>query len=338
MNPNASINVARAALVCLTTLLGISIALGKGADHGWIGAIIGLIFGLLVLLLDLGLRNFSIKGFSTGTFGLLVGLLCAWLVTRIGFFEAGWMSQYDEARNIFNLALFLALGFIGMMLALRSKREEFSLVIPYVRFRQESAQDSPMLVDTNIIIDGRIPRICATGFLSGSLIVPRFVIDELQALADSRDEIRRARGKRGLECLDRMKKTPGIEVMIYEDPAPGEPAVDGKLIYLAGMLGARLLTNDANLAKVARLQNAVVLNLNELTHALRPSVAPGDELDLNLVKEGKDDHQAVGYLSDGTMIVVNQACTKIGSVQHVVVAGSVQTSAGRLIFAELKDR
>jgi uncharacterized protein YacL len=334
---NTPANVARAAFVLLATLLGLSLALGQGTDYGWIGALAGLFFGLLVLLIDVGLRNFSIRGFSSGTFGLLVGLLCAWLITSIGIFDAGWIQQYPIATEIFRLCAYLGFGFIGIMLALRSHREEFSLVIPYVRFRQESVQDQPLLVDPNAIIDGRMPRLFATGFLSGALIVPRFVLDDIQAQADSREEIRRARGKRGLECLAQLRKSPQLEVTIQEEVPDGEATADGKLIAIARRQGARLLTSDSNLAKVARLQGVTVLHLGELTQAMRPTVAPGDELDLSLVKEGKDSHQAVGYLPDGTMIVVNQAVEKIGTTQSIVVAGAVQTSAGRLIFAELKE-
>lgn len=338
MNTSATANVARAAFVMLTTLLGISIALGQGPNHGWIGALAGLIFGLLILVIDLGLRNFSIKGFSAGTFGLLIGLLCAWLVTRVGFFESGLAQQYEIARNIFELCAYLGLGFIGMMVALRSKRDEFSLVIPYVRFRQDSVQDSPLLIDSTVIIDGRISRLCATGFMNGPLIVPRFVLDEVQAMADSGDSIRRDRGNRGLESLSQLRKASSkVEVVIHEDSPANETTADGKLTELARVLGAHLLTSDASLSKVARLRNVTVLNLNELNQAMRPTVAPGDEIELTLVKEGKDEHQGVGYLPDGTMIVVNHAVDKIGTSQQVVVAGSVQTSAGRLIFAELND-
>lgn len=330
-------NVARAAFVLLTTLMGISMALGQGGEFGWIGALSGLGFGLALLGIDLALRNFSIRGFSSGTFGLLVGLLCAWLVTGTGIFDSGWTQQFPLFTEIFRLCAYLGFGFIGVMLALRSRREEFSLVIPYVRFRQESVQDQPLLIDAGAVVDGRVPRLFATGFLAGSIAVPRFVLEELQAMADHREEIRRSRGKRGLECLAQLRKSPSLEVTIHEDVAKGESSPDAKLIGMARQLGARLLTADNNLAKVARLQGVTVLHLGELAQALRPTVAPGDELDLNLVKEGKDSHQAVGYLPDGTMIVVNQAVTKIGTMQCVVVAGAVQTSAGRLIFAELKE-
>lgn len=337
MNTSTPMNVARAAFVMLCVLLGISIAMGNGADEGWVGFLIGLGFGLLVLAIDLILRNFTIRGFSHGTFGLLIGLVCAWLISLIGIFDSGWFENSPLARDIGRLCSFLALGFIGMMMALRSKREEFSLVIPYVRFKQDSVQEAPLLLDSNVLIDGRLPKICSTGFLGGSLVVPRFVLDELQLLADSSDEMKRLRGKRGLECIESMKKSQNIEVEIHEEDFPNEETVDGKLTALGGFLGARIVTNDANLAKVARVQNVTVLSLNELNQALRPTVDPGDELSLALVKEGKDDHQAVGYLSDGTMIVVNQSIDLLGTTQSVVVGGAVQTSAGRLIFAELKE-
>ncbi len=336
MHQSVSLNVIRTFFVVVATAIGVSISMGESLNLGWLGALCGLGFGLFVVIVDLSLRNFSIRGFSTGTFGLLIGLLCAWLVTRIGFFQSGWIVQFPLAAEIFNLAVYLGFGFIGMMLAIRSKREEFSLLIPYVRFRQDSLQELPILLDSNVIIDGRVPGLCSTGFLGGSLIVPRFVLDELQALGDSSDELKRSRGKRGLECLKRMQANDRLSVEIHEDESSNGDSVDARLIELGSRMGARILTNDANLAKVARLKDVSVLSVNELAMAVKPTVAPGDELDLELVKEGKDEHQAVGYLPDGTMIVVNQGITHLGSTRSVVVAGAVQTSAGRLIFAELK--
>lgn len=337
MKQAISLNLIRAVFVLITTAVGVSIAMGQWPERGWIGAYGGFAFGVLVVLLDMGLRDFSIRGFSTGTFGLLVGLLCAWLVTRIDIFRSGWFGNIELAGELFQLGVYLAFGFLGVMLALRSKREEFSLLIPYVRFRQDSVQEWPTLLDSNVIIDGRIADVCATGFLGGSLIVPRFVLDELQRLADSRDELKRLRGKRGLDCLDGMQNGEEIDITVLDEDVPEEDTVDGKLAELGKRLGARILTNDANLAKVARLKDVAILSFNELAAALKPKVEPGDEIDLELVKEGKDEHQAVGYLPDGTMIVVNQGADCIGTTRSVVVAGSVQTSAGRLIFAELKS-
>jgi uncharacterized protein YacL len=336
MKISSTTNAIRATFVVLCVLLGAMIANDEQLAQPWTGAIYGTLFGLSVLLIDFGLRNFSIRGFSAGTFGLLVGMVCAQLIIWTRVLEGPWMDNYALSAHIVGLGLFIGFGYLGMMLALRTKRDEFSLIIPYVRFRQDSVHDESMLVDTNVIIDGRLPKLCATGFLSGSLIVPQFVIDELQALADSGDEIKRSRGKRGLESLRQMQKAPELEVIINSDPSKKDD-VDAKLTELAEKLGARLLTNDTGLAKVARLQKVRVLLLSELAMAMRPVVSPGDEVELNLVKEGRDEHQAVGYLPDGTMIVVNRAVELIGSTQWVVVAGAVQTSAGRLIFAELKE-
>ncbi|MCG8602922.1 MAG: hypothetical protein MI807_22440 [Verrucomicrobiales bacterium] len=340
MNPGALLNVIRMFFLLLASFIGVSVALGESPENwwyaGWVGAIFGLGFASIMIVLDLMLQGISIRSFSHGTFGLLVGLLCAWLVTRIGFFKAGWVEQFELAGNIFNLCIFLGFGFIGVMLALRSKREEFSLLIPYVRFRQDSLQDLPTLLDTSVIIDGRVPGICETGFLGGSLVVPRFVLDELQKMADSPDELKRGRGKRGLDCLNFLQSDGAFEVKIHEEDFDQGLSTDQKLVELADILSARILTNDANLGDVARLKGIDVLNLNELATSLRPIVSPGDELELELVKEGRDAHQAVGYLPDGTMIVVNHGKPHIGTSQSVVVGGAVQTSAGRLIFAELQ--
>ncbi len=336
MSTAALLNIIRMFFLLLAGFIGAIVAMGEATHIWWFGAIIGLGFASILIVLDVMLRLLTFRSFSHGTFGLLIGFLCAWLVTRIGIFEAGWGQQFPLAGSTFNLAMFLGFGFIGIMLALRSKREEFSLLIPYVRFRQDSLQDLPTLLDTNIIIDGRIPGICEAGFLGGSLVVPRFVLEELQKMADSPDELKRSRGRRGLDTLNTLKATGKIEVTIRDEAFESGLTFDAKMVQLADLMDARILTNDANLGKVARLKGISVINLNELSLALKPIVSPGDELALELVKEGRDDHQAVGYLPDGTMIVVNHAKRHLGTQQLVVVAGAVQTSAGRLIFAELK--
>lgn len=340
MHTPLSVNVVRIFFVLLCCAFGVVIAHGMESSL-WLGGLAGIGFGIVVVVVDLLLKGFTIRGFSAGTFGLMVGLFCAWLLTRIDIFEStplGDLERATELKNIFALCLYGALGFLGTTLALRSNSEEFSFVIPYVRFRREAIQDIPILVDTNIIIDGRIPRICETGFLSGTLVVPRFVVDEMHVLADSPDPVKRERGRRGLDCLDQMRESPAVSVSIHEDYLRSEKLVDAKLIQLARQLDARILTNDANLGKVARLRGVPVLNLNDLARAMRPVVAPGDELEISLIKEGKDEHQAVGYLADGTMIVVNHARHRIGSTVEVVVSSALQTSAGRLIFAELRQQ
>ncbi|MEZ5430205.1 MAG: hypothetical protein R3F31_03315 [Verrucomicrobiales bacterium] len=334
MPRSRSIHLIRLGFVLLTTVVGLSLAAG---EYWWVGALGGMAFGAAIVALDAVMRDITFRGFASGTFGLLIGLFCARLVVGVGFFDAGWFQQSETARSVVQLCLYLGLGFVGMMLALRSRREEFSLIIPYVRFRQEALQESPLVLDASVIADGRVPRLCAAGFLSGPLQVPRFVLDELHHMAESREERRSQIGKRGLECLNQLQKNDRLGLSILEDVPGGDATEEARLVALARSSGGRLLTMDANLARVARVQNVTALCLNELAHAMRPVVVPGDEIELNLVKEGKDEHQAVGYLHDGTMIVVNQAEGKIGTSQMVVVAGAVQTSAGRLIFAELKE-
>jgi len=342
MNPKILVNLARALVVLISCLLGLAFAAGIGgdADYAWRGAVGGSLFGLLCVGIDNLLGRVTIRGFSTATFGLLVGLLCAWLVTRIGIFDASFFQPMEwgpEIAKIAELCLYLFLGFLGTTIALRSDREEFSFILPYVRFRREAVHDNqPVLLDTNIIIDGRITGIVTSGFLPSHLVVPRFVIDELHRLADSRDPIKQNRGRRGLDSLAEIQKVAsGIDVSIYEEELGPDETVDPKLIALARELDGRILSNDRNLAKVAELSDVPVLNLNELAVALSPPVIPGDEIEMHLAKSGREDHQGVGYLPDGTMVVVNHAAASIGQTTNVIITSSVQTSTGRLIFAEL---
>ena len=238
--------------------------------------------------------------------------------------------QSDTVQWAARLVVYCTFGYLGMMLAMRSNRDEFSLIIPYVRFARETTQHEPLIVDTNIIIDGRIADLCATGFLSRSLIVPRFVLGELQTLADSRDPMKRERGRRGLEILNQLQKSREIDLTIHETTGDADLSIDARLVRTAKVLQARLLTNDQALCQVARLQQVQALNLADLARALRPNAAAGDELELNLVKEGREAHQAVGYLPDGTMIVVNHARAFLGKVATVVVSSALQTGAGQI--------
>ncbi len=326
-----------AVFILLTAAIGGMSAIGF-ASNEWMGALGGGLVGCFIVLVDAGLKNLSFRQFSNATVGLLVGLFCGMLINYVLKELFKLAPQAVVATAVIPIAIQVAFGYWGMALAIRANRQEFSFLIPYVRFRQDSAQDSPLLVDSNIIIDGRIARLCETGFLSGALVVPRFVLDELHILADSSNGIKQERGKRGLEYLREMQETPSLEVTIQEDyHHHHEELTDTKLIELAKRLGARLLTNDRNLGRVALLQGVTVLNLNELAKAMRPNVVAGDPLSIKLVREGKEDHQAVGYLEDGTMIVVNSAIEHLGETVEVVIGSPLQTSAGRLIFAELSE-
>jgi uncharacterized protein YacL len=341
------IRIVRILFVILCGALGLILALtlhesvntGKSLSKmsQFVGVLGGLAFGGLLVLADILLKGFTIRSFSAGTIGLMIGVLCAWLITRIPslpFTE----NPTDDTVRIVATMLYCALGYLGVVFALRSNRQEFSLIIPYVRFRNEGVMRQPLVVDTNIIIDGRLPAVCSTGFLDGTLIVPRFVLDELHLLADSTDPAKREKGRRGLDVLENLRRLSNVEITIHDDYQIHEKVVDSKLTGLAKLLDARLLTNDGNLGRVAQLQGVVVLNLNHLAQSIRPVLNVGDELDLTLVKEGKDEHQAVGYTADGTMIVVNHGRAHIGSSVGIVVGSAVQTSAGRLIFGELRQK
>ncbi len=303
-----------------------------------IGIAVACFFASVLIAVDILARNWSFRNFSAATFGLMVGLFCAWLLSRIDFAGVPMvreMPNSHEVVGVIHLALYLSLGFLGSSLALRSNREEFSLILPYVRFRNEGVEEQPTLLDSNILIDGRILKLVRTGFLRGPFIVPRFVLEEMQRLADSQRALKRERGRRGLVNVQELRRRSNAEVRIlddYEDRA--KLSVDARLVILAQRLAARLLTNDSGLGQVARVQGVQILNLNDLADAMRPEVLVGDVIEVDLVKRGKDDHQAVGYMPDGTMIVVNNAAKQIGSHMEVVVASVIQTASGRMIFSD----
>ena len=337
MPPLRTVNLMRALFVIFAGFVGVAVGAGiavgpdvYGAQR--VGGGVGLIFGLLVVLADRLLKGVTLRTFSSATFGLLMGLFFSWLLLASEVLK----HASDDVQWIVGLAVYSTFGYLGMMLAIRSGRDEFSLIIPYVRFRPTGVQDMPLIVDTNILIDGRLDALRKTGFIGTALIVPRFVLDELQLLADSGDALRRERGRRGLELLEVMRQRDPASVSIHESSLEGETKVDAKLVQLAQLLGARLLTNDSNLCKIARLQNVTALSLNELAEAVRTQLAAGDELEIELVKEGREAHQAVGYLPDGTMIVVNQGRAHLGRTVMIHVSSALQTTAGRLFFAELK--
>jgi uncharacterized protein YacL len=332
MTPLLTVNLLRVLFVTFCMAIG---AIVSGEVQGRItpGILAGAVFSLLVVLADRLLKGFSLRAFSSATFGLLIGLLFANLLIASEVLR----YQSETTQWALRLIVYCTFGYLGMMLAMRSNRDEFSLIIPYVRFARETTQHEPLVVDTNIIIDGRIADLCGTGFLSRALIVPRFILGELQNLADSRDPIKRERGRRGLDILNQLQSSRGVELTVHDTTGDEELPIDARLVRTTKMLQARLLTNDNALCQVARLQKVPALNLSDLARALRPIVVAGDEVELHLVKEGRETHQAVGYLADGTMIVVNYARPQLGKTATVVVSSALQTGAGRLIFAELKD-
>ncbi len=305
----------------------------NGQYSGLIGMVIGFGFGWLMIALDEMLKGFSLRAFSATTFGLLLGTVVALLIDRSGLFE-----KADEVtRWLIRLGLFLSFGYIGIVLAMRSNKEDFSLIIPYVRFAPQNKPDNLLLLDTSVIVDGRIADLIEANFLEGLIVVPRFVLKELQQIADSSDSIKRARGRRGLDMLNRLQRNTRNEVKIHDGDFPDEKDVDAKLVRLARNLNAKLFTNDYNLGKIAELQSVKLVNLHELARSMRIVLLPGETLSLRIVREGKDKGQGVGYLADGTMVVVNNAQAAVGQQVEVQVQSTLQTGAGVIVFADLRQ-
>ena len=342
-----SVNIARVLYILLCLLAGVAIAVSTPSIELWVGLFGSLIVAILFILMESSMRNFTLRGFSTATFGIGVGLLCAFLLNKAkvpALIEiAASPIEIDGLGKTLALAFtvisYASFAFLGAVLALRSDQEEFSFIIPYVRFRQDAASGQVMILDAEVIIDGRLPALLAAGFLTGRVLVPQFVLDELQVMANSPAAGKRQRGQRGLEILSDLQKNPAVPVSIQDSRGMAEDeSFQGRLVQTAKMLSGRLVTTDENLTKVAHLQGADIINLNDLSDALKPSVVVGESVRLALVRAGKDDHQAVGYMPDGTMIVVNHAIDKIGSSQDVTVISTLQTSAGQMVFAELNSR
>jgi len=320
----------RIGFVIISALLG-SQVVGQAAGWSlWLRALVGALAGAGLMCFEAAIHRIgrvSVRGFSAAVFGLLFGLIMAKLVS-----DAVALIPLDLGTvAIVRVVLTWAFCYLGMAMALRG-RDEFSVIIPYIRLSRTDRGEESYIVDTSAIIDGRLLDLCKARFLEGRLAIPRFVLKELQNVADSADPLKRSRGRRGLEVLNQLRQLPSIDVRIHEEDLAGITETDAKLVKLAQLLGTRIITNDYNLNKVAEFQNVGVLNVNELAQALRPVVLPGETLEIKPIKEGKEHHQAVAYLDDGTMVVVENGRPFIGQSVRGLVTSVLQTAAGRMIF------
>ena len=332
-----SLWVVRIAFLIVCTLGGFAVSQVRPEwlEAGRFWTLIGLGLGGILIALDEMLKGFSLRAFSAATFGLLLGFAVGWMFDNSGLFIG--MDKDDEVtRGLIRLGIFISFGYVGMIMAMRSNKEDFSLIIPYVRFSRENKPENILLLDTSVIIDGRIADLIEARFLEGIVVVPSFILKELQLIADSADPLRRARGRRGLDMLARLQRNKANEVKIHDAEVPEETETDAKLIRLAKSLHACLYTNDHNLGKVAELQSVKHVNLNELAAALKPVILPGEVFTLKIVREGKDKGQGVGYLSDGTLVVVNNAQKFIGHSIEVQVMSLLQSATGTMAFADAK--
>ncbi|MGE8207219.1 PIN/TRAM domain-containing protein [Heyndrickxia sp. NPDC080065] len=276
----------------------------------------------------------------SGSLGLIFGLLAAYLL-GIPFNK----MEIPILNTVIPILLTMLLGYVGFQVGFKKREELMSLFTISARNKKKNSIESEeevnqskslKLLDTSVIIDGRIADICQTGFLDGIIVIPQFVLEELQHIADSSDALKRNRGRRGLDILKRIQKELPIEVQIYEGDFDDIQEVDSKLIKLAKLTNGIVVTNDFNLNKVCELQSVQVLNINDLANAVKPVVLPGEELNVQLIKDGKESHQGIAYLDDGTMIVVEEGRNYIGKRIDVLVTSVLQTSAGRMIFAKPK--
>lgn len=301
----------------------------------WQGFAIGSVFALVVVIIERLLKNVSLKEIISCLFGLVAGLVAANLLVFLTS-----VIIKEENGNIIRMiaaSSSLTFGYLGMAIAYK-KRDEFVVFAQAGNNQVRRTQSNDIkILDTNVIIDGRILDICETGFIEGKIVIPRFVLNELQYIADSADVLRRNRGRRGLDILHKMQKSPNIDVRIVEDDFPDTREVDAKLIVLAKQMGGKVITNDFNLNQVAELQSVLVLNINELANAVKPVILPGETMNVRVIKEGKEQAQGVAYLDDGTMVVVENGRHLIGQTLDVIVTSILQTTAGRMIFTKKKE-
>ena len=328
--------IVRIILILACSISGCAIAYYTSTEDAYLilksvsGFIIGLLLALLVIKIEKDIRKLSIKVIVGGVVGMIVGLIIA-LILGFGLNFVSKIRDNQQTVPWIYLMITGIFGYLGLVLGSK-KIEEFN-------FHGADSKINPdqRILDTSVIIEGRIADICDSGFIEGNLIVPRFVLNELQLVADSSDSMKRLRGRRGLDVLNHMQKISSINIEIIEQDFPKIKGVDGKLVALAKQINAKLITNDYNLNKVAELQGIKVLNINELANAMKPVVLPGEQMMVKIIREGKEPGQGVAYLDDGTMIIVDNGQKMLNMNVKVTVTSVLQTTAGRMIFSELKE-
>lgn len=301
-------------------------------DNPWIGAIIGFCSAAIIVLIDVFFKRYSVRNILSVILGLAIGLTTHHLFIQT---LENMNVNLDLARQL-ALISSVVLPYLGIVTVLRGQ-DEFTLMLPFIKLDAKGTGEDLVLLDTSVVIDGRIVDIVKTNFLACRLVVPTFVLKELQLISDSSDSLKRARGRRGLDILNRMKTNANLEITINEMDFPELNSVDAKLVKMAKVTNARVFTNDYNLNKVAELQGVKVLNINDLANALKPVVMPGEQMQVKLLKEGKEADQAVAYLDDGTMVVVDNGRRLLGQTLHVTITSVLQTQAGRMIFAKAEE-
>jgi uncharacterized protein YacL len=332
--------IIRAIFMLVVAAMGAQTAKAIGANQlpanpglVWAGVMLA---AVALVVGDIFTPRKKIQTISGIYFGVLVGVFLSYLL-REALQPTMDLFLNPKVHVWFSSFLTLFICYICISVLLQTK-DDFRFIIPYMEFAKEVKGARPLVLDTSVVIDGRIADVAETRVLDQPMIVPRFVLQELQSIADSSDKLRRNRGRRGLDILNRLQKSPGVEVRIHDAEIPelaGIREVDQRLVVLAKHLGGKVVTNDYNLNKIARLQGVEVINLNDLANAMKPIVLPGENLTVKLLKRGEEQGQGVGYLDDGTMVVAEQGGYHLGETVRLTVTSVLQTSAGRMIFGRL---
>ncbi len=334
------LNLLRLLFVAICAVIGWSLSNLLFNSSALLYRVFGMLGGvgvsLLMLFAEISFTRRYLGVVGSVLFGMLGGLILTVLFIKVLFLIPFFQNANEATKTMMQISALVIFSYLGTMIVLQS-RENFKFIIPFVELTREQTKRKPLVVDTSIIIDGRIIDIYKTGLVQQRLIVPRFVLAELHSLSDSSDKMKRARGRRGLELLENMRNDDSVDIEIVDVNIPYEEGVDDKLIRYAKTEQLNILSNDYNLGKVASVEDVQVINLNDLASALKPRVIPGDELHLEIMKEGEEPGQGVGFLEDGTMVVVEGGRSHIGSEIDVEVTSSIETNAGRMIFAEPRE-
>lgn len=343
------LHILRALFVLISYAVGMffltrtDVRLGAEEEWNWVIPAGALIIAVIIVCIDILAPRKKLAVFSGTFLGLIVGLAMAYALSFVvqllvdQYLPQKLLGLYTDISTSLKLLVGVICCYLAISFILQTK-DDFRFIIPYVEFSRETKGGRPIILDTSVLIDGRIADIAGTGIIESRLIVPRFVLKELQQVADSGDRLKRNRGRRGLDVLAKLQSDKHVDVLIYDSSGTDEAGVkdvDMLLMGLAKTLSARVLTNDFNLNKVAQLRGVDVINLNDLAKALKPVVLPGEKMNVRLIKPGEEPGQGVGYLDDGTMVVVEQGRPYLNEEVEFAVTSVLQTSAGRMIFGRM---
>ena len=320
-------------LIFTAILIAAGYILHPVAGDSWISAGVGALIAVCIILFEMRIRRATLKTLIGAAVGSILGIVGAYLIGSLISRQES-MAVPPEVKTFLTLALTFFMAYVGLMVG-AAKGDYLDLSALGGIFSDKVARRDMKVLDTSVIIDGRIADVAETGFLTGALIIPQFILRELQQVADSPDSSKRQRGRRGLDMLNRLQNNSSLDIQIVETDFPSVREVDLKLIELGKQLDAVIVTNDFNLNKVSQLRGVSVLNINELANALKPVVLPGEAMKVFILKEGKEYNQGVAYLDDGTMVVVDNARKLIGKNADIAVTSVLQTTAGKMIFGRL---